>query len=453
MAKENHLKERDNFGSSFGVLVALAGSAVGLGNIWRFPYLVGQDGGAAFIILYLLFVAVVCLPIMCSEFIIGRRSQANTVTAFKKLAPGTKWYLVGLLCVVSPFIILSFYSVVGGWSIQYLVKAFSFQFTAAADTDFAALFTDFTTNTWQPVFYLFIFLLLTAAIVILGVNKGIEKFSKVMMPVLFVLMIIIAVRAITMPGAGEGLRYLFKPDFSKINSRVALDALGQAFFSLSLGMGAVITYGSYSSKKENILGISSLTAISDTVFALIAGCAIMPAVFAFGMNPSQGPGLVFVVLPQIFANMPLGGIIAIIFFISLLLAALSSSISLLEVVTAFMVEEWKIKRKAAVLIAFVVFFLLGIACSLSIGPWAEFKVFGLNIFDLFDKVSSNICMMLGALFIVLFVGWKLDKAAVKDELTNQGSLKLPRPLMNFILFIIKYVAPLVILVIAVGNFL
>jgi Na+-dependent transporters of the SNF family len=453
MTKHNQHKDREKFGSSFGVLVALAGSAVGLGNIWRFPYLVGQDGGAAFIILYLLFVVLICMPIMCSEFIIGRRSQANTVTAYKRLAPGSKWYLVGLLSVITPFIILSFYSVVGGWSIQYLFKACSLEFTTEPKPDFGALFNDFTTSTWQPVIYHFIFLALTAIIVMKGVKKGIEKFSKVMMPLLFFLMIIIAIRAITMTGAGEGLKYLFKPDFSKLNSRVALDALGQAFFSLSLGMGAVITYGSYTRKDANILRLSSLTAVSDTVFALISGCAIMPAVFAFGMSPSQGPGLVFVVLPQIFASMPLGGLVAIIFFFSLLLAALSSSISLLEVVTAFMVEEWKMKRKTAVLTAFVVFFLLGAVCSLSIGPWADFKIFGLNVFDLFDKVSSNIFMMLGALFIVLFVGWKLGKVAAEDELTNQGSLKLPRPLVNVLMFIIKYIAPLVILIIAVGNFL
>ena len=444
---------RDSFGSSFGVLVALAGSAVGLGNLWRFPYLVGENGGAAFILIYLGFVLLIGLPILISEFIIGRRSQAAARGAFRKLAPGSRWYVAGSLAVLCCTLILSFYSVVGGWGIEYLVKAFRFEFTQDNTAAMSTMFTDFASSTAGPLICHTVFLVVTGLIVIFGVKNGIEKFSKVMMPLLFVIMIAIAVRSLTLPGAKEGIDYLFKPDWSKVSSGTFLAALGQAFFSLSLGSGMVITYGSYVKKDENIVKIGTETALADTLFALIAGCAIMPAVFAFGISPSEGPGLVFTTLPFIFSQLPAGGIVAILFFLALLLAALTSSISVLEVIVAFCMEEFHLKRKAAVALCLVVLWVLGALCSLSLGILSDFKILGMSIFDLFDYTSANVLMLIGGLLVVLFVGWKLGRKVIHDELTNTGSLKIPVWLLDTLLFLIRFLAPAAIAVIAIFQWI
>ncbi|MDD2594244.1 MAG: sodium-dependent transporter [Bacteroidales bacterium] len=450
--KTNNIEvsSRDNFGSRFGVLVAMAGSAIGLGNLWRFPYLMGENGGAAFIIIYLVFVFVLCLPIMFSEFILGRRSQSNVFGAFRVLAPGSKWGIIGIFGVLASICILSFYSVVGGWSIEYLVKAVLFDFTrAGSEANHATMFSDFVSSPVKPLLYHLAFMALTAFVVLAGIKKGIEKYTKMMMPMLFVMVIIIAIRSLTLEGAGAGVSYMFKPDFSKVTSGTFLAALGQAFFSLSLGCGTIMTYGSYVSKDENIMKCSAYTSIADTLFAIIAGCAIMPAVFAFGISPGEGPGLVFITLPRIFASLPLGGVIAILFFVTLLLAALTSSISLLEVFVSYLIEEFKMKRGGAVAIAFGIILLLGCFCSLSQGAMSGVKLFGMNIFDLFDYVSSNVLMPIGGLLIVIFVGWRLGKTAAFDELTNHGTLKIPQWLLETVFFIIRFVAPVTIAVIMI----
>ena len=445
---------RDTFGSSFGVLVALAGSAVGLGNLWRFPYLVGENGGAAFILIYLVFVVLIGIPILMSEFIIGRRSQANARGAFKKLAPGSRWGIAGILAVLCCIMILSFYSVVGGWGIEYLYKAFRFDFTTEGDdVVLSTLFSDFASSSWRPLLCHTLFLLLSGLIVILGVKNGIEKFSKVMMPILFLIIIGIAVRSLTLPGASAGIDYLFKPDWSAVTADTFLAALGQAFFSLSLGSGMAITYGSYVSRKEHIMSISGKTALADTLFALIAGCAIMPAVFAFGISPGEGPGLVFITLPHIFSQLPLGGIIAILFFVALLLAALTSSISLLEVIVAFGIEEFHIRRRTAVLLSLAVLWVLGCLCSLSQGVLADRTLFGKTVFDLFDFVSANVLMLLGGLLVVLFVGWKLGRNIIHDELTNGGTLSIPAWFIDTLTFLIRFLAPAAIIVIAVFQWI
>ena len=436
---------RESFGSSFGVLVALAGSAVGLGNLWRFPYLMGQNGGAAFIIIYVAFVCLIGLPILISEFIVGRRSHKGAREAYKSLAPNSFWGIGGIFAVISCTLILSFYSVVGGWGIEYLFKSFSFDFTRDTGTDLTNLFSTFTTSSIRPLIFHTLFLAATAVIVISGVKNGIEKFSKIMMPLLFIIMIGIAIRSLTLPGAEAGIEYLFKPDWSKVTGQTFLAALGQAFFSLSLGSGMVITYASYVSKKENILSLSAQTAIADTVFALIAGCAIMPAVFAFGISPGEGPGLVFITLPHIFSQLPAGGIIAILFFIALLLAALTSSISVLEVIVAFCCEEFKIKRKTAVFLSFAVIWALGCLCSLSEGVLGNIKIFGKNFFDLFDYLSANVLMLIGGFMVVVFVGWRLGRSVMQDELTNSGTLKIPHWFLDVLIFLMRFVAPAAIL--------
>ncbi len=444
---------RENFGNRFGVLVAMAGSAVGLGNLWRFPYLAGTNGGAAFILLYLVFVFILCIPVMYSEFLIGRRSGANAIGAFKTLAPGSKWGIVGLLGVLASISILAFYSVVGGWTIDYMVKAFQFRFTVTDNAVLEGMFAESISSVYEPLLYTAVFLALTAFVVLAGVKNGIEKYTKVMMPLLFLLVIIVAIRSVTLPGAAAGISFLFKPDFSAITTDTVLDALGQAFFSLSLGCGCVITYGSYVKKDEHIMKTSAMTAAADTLFALIAGLAVMPAVFAFGISPSEGPGLVFITLPHIFAQIPFGGVLAILFFFILFIAAITSSISLLEVVVAYLSEEFRIKRAWSVFAGVAGVACLSVLCSLSQGVLADVRIFGLNFFDFFDKLSANIFMPLGGFLIVIFVGYKLGRKAFESELTNDGKLRVATWLLNFTFFSIKYITPLAIGVIMLNGLL
>lgn len=442
--------KRDSFGSSFGVLVAMAGSAVGLGNLWRFPYLVGTNGGAAFIIIYLAIVFVLALPIMYSEFIIGRRAQSNVYGAFKKLAPGSKWGITGALAIICCIMVVSFYSVVGGWTIDYMVKAATLQFT----TDTSALdgmFGTTVTSSWRPLVFMTIFVGLSGFILLAGVKDGIEKYSKVLMPLLFLMVIIISVRSVTLPGAQGGIDFLFKPDFSKVTAQTFLDALGQAFFSLSVGFGIIFTYASYVNKNENIVKMSAQTALADTLFAIIAGVAIMPAVFSFGISPGQGPGLVFVTLPYVFSQIPLGSVLAVIFFFVLFVAAITSSISLLEVTVAYVIEEFKISRKAAVLATVVLVLFLGVFCSLSQGVLGDIKIFGNNIFDLFDKTTANILMPVGALLVVLFVGWKMKREDFIEEITSNGLHKVNPVYLKIIIFSIKYMAPIIIATIMIRS--
>ena len=445
---------RDSFGSRFGALVAMAGSAVGLGNLWRFPYLVGENGGAAFIIIYILLSFLICLPIFISEFVIGRRSQKNAYAAFRDLSGGSAWRWVGLFTIIVPLVVLSYYSVIGGWSVEYLLKSVSFSFTGAASQSvFHTMFTDFVSSTWAPLLVHTVFLIVTTMIVVVGIKDGIEKFSKVMMPLLFIIVVAIAIYSLSLPGAKAGLDYLFNPDFSKITGKACAAALGQAFFSLSLGFGTIMTYASYVSKKENILFQSTATAISDLMFALIAGMAIMPAVFAFGINPQSGPGLVFETLPFVFGQMPAGGVVAILFFLALLVAALTSSISMLEVAVAYLVEEKRMSRVWACVILFVICWVVGALCSLSFGPLSHIQIDGGNLFDFFDNLSSNILMTLGSLLTVLFVGWRLKKTDVYDEFTNGGTLSRSAKIFGVLWFLIRYVCPIAITVIFLSGLL
>ncbi len=444
---------RENFGSRFGALVAMAGSAVGLGNLWRFPYLVGENGGAAFIIVYILLSFLICLPIFVSEFVIGRRSQKNAYAAFRDLSGGSEWRWVGLFTVIVPLIVLSYYSVIGGWSVEYLLKSLSFSFSDASRITMNTMFTDFVSSTWAPLATHTVFLLFTTLIVIVGIKDGIEKFSKVMMPLLFMIVVAIAIYSLTLPGASAGVDYLFRPDFSKIDAKACASALGQAFFSLSLGFGTIMTYASYVSKGENIMTQSAATAISDLMFALIAGVAIMPAVFAFGINPQAGPGLVFETLPYIFGQMPAGGLIAILFFAALLVAALTSSISMLEVAVAYLVEEKKFSRVWACITLFVICWIVGALCSLSFGPLSDIRINGDNLFDFLDSLSSNVLMTLGSLFTVLFVGWRLKRTDIYDEFTNGGTLSTNVRIFGVLWFLIRYICPLAIIsIFLVGIF-
>lgn len=447
------MQDRDTFGSKFGVLVAMAGSAVGLGNLWRFPYLVGTNGGAAFIFIYLAFVFLLCLPLMYSEFVIGRRSRANVFGAFKVLAPKSNWSIVGIIAVLASISIMAFYSVVGGWTVDYFFKALTFQFSTADRNHLDVIFNTTVTSTYKPLVFMAIFVVLTALIVIAGVKKGIEKYTKIMMPLLFLMIILLDIRALTLPGASAGVSFLFKPDFSKVTSDTLLDALGQAFFSLSLGCGTIITYASYVSKNVGIVDTSIKTAVSDTLFAILAGIAIMPAVFAFGISPSEGPGLVFITLPYIFVQIPLGSILAILFFFILFIAAITSSISLMEVAVAYLIEEFKMKRLSAVLLSSAVVLVLGTLCSLSQGLLSGIKIAGRNFFDLFDFLSSNVFMTIGGLLSIIFVGWWLKKEAFKDEMHYKSKNLFCRRYIDVTFFVIKYIAPIVVFVIMLRGWL
>ena len=419
-----------------------------------FPISCGREGGAAFIIIYIALSFLICLPIFISEFVIGRRSQKNAFAAFRDLSGGSAWRWVGLFTVIVPLIVLSYYCVIGGWSIDYLFKSLAFSFSGSGlQSTFNTMFTDFVTSTWTPLICHTGFLLATTVIVMVGIKDGIEKFSKIMMPILFFIVIGIAIYSVTLPGAKAGLDYLFNPDFSKIDAKACAAALGQAFFSLSLGFGTIMTYASYVDKKENALFQSTATAASDLAFALIAGIAIMPAVFAFGINPQSGPGLVFETLPYVFGQMPAGGFIAILFFVALLVAALTSSISMLEVAVAYLVEEKKFSRLAACMTLFAICWVVGALCSLSFGPLSDLKIAGRTIFDFFDNLSSNILMTLGSLLTVLFVGWRMKKTDVYDEFTNGGSHSTNAKIFGVLWFLIRFVCPLAIISIFISGLL
>ncbi|MFV0592891.1 MAG: sodium-dependent transporter [Draconibacterium sp.] len=440
---------REAFGSKFGIIAAAAGSAVGLGNIWKFPYITGIYGGAAFIFVYLGFIAAIGFPIMLSELIIGRNSKRNAFGAFKVLAPGTPWKYIGILGVSAAFFILSFYGVVAGWSVEYIVVSIQQGFSDKSPEQISELFTSFIQAPVKPVIYQLIFMTATGAIVVIGIKKGIEKFAKILMPLLVVILVVLCVKSLTLDGAKAGLLFLFKPDFSKLTGDGILSALGHAFFTLSLGMGTLITYGSYIGKNNNLISTVVNVTVADTVIAILAGIAIFPAVFAFGIEPGQGPGLIFVTLPNIFHQMPGGSVFSFLFFVLLTIAALTSSISILEVVVAYLKEEFNMQRKAATIWATILTSILGIFCSLSMGVLSPFKLFGLNFFDLMDWVSANLLLPLGGLFISLFIGWHFGRKRVQTEVGNGGNLS--GIYLSIFMFLVKFVAPLAIAIVMLNK--
>jgi NSS family neurotransmitter:Na+ symporter len=410
--------KRDGFSNRFGVIAAAAGSAVGLGNIWRFPYVLGENGGGAFLLIYLSIILILGIPLMVTEMSLGRMAGRNVFGTFKFLAPKSKWYLVGVMGIAAAFMILSFYSAVAGWTLEYTYQAVANGFSGKNPEEVNVMFSSFITNDVKTVFWMAVFSMMTAVIVVAGIEKGIERYNKILMPMLLIIILILDIRAITLPGATAGLDFLFKPDFSKINGETFLKALGQAFFSLSLGMGAMITYGSYIRKKENLVSSATWVSFSDTIVAVLAGIAIFPAVFAFQIEPNAGPGLVFQTLPNIFLKMPGGYYFAILFFVILVIAALTSSVSLLEVIVAYFTEELKMTRKAATILGGGTAAILGIFCSISTGSLAGFKIFRMTIFDLLEFASSNILLPLGGLLITIFAGWIIKTKVLKTGISE-----------------------------------
>ena len=450
--------KREHFGGRTAAILALAGSAIGLGNIWRFPYMVGQTGGAAFIIIYLLACLFLSVPIFLAEAIIGHRTHAGTFGALEQLAPGTKWKWLGLLTVFSPLIILSYYSVVGGWSIGYLFQSLTEGFHASDIGTVSSAYAKFISSPGLPLLFHTVFLLGCAVIVSAGVKSGIEKFNKITMPLLFALIVLIMTYSLSLPGAKEGVAYLVKPDFSKITPSAVAAAMGQSFFSLSLGVGTILTYASYIRREENILATGLGTVGFDLLFALIAGFAIMPAVFAAGIEPGAGPGLIFETLPYIFAKMGaavpwVSAVVAVLFFFTIVFAAFTSAISMYEVGVAYLVEQRKLSRHKATVLIFVGTWILGALCSLSFGPLAQTKLFGLSIFSFCDMLTSNFLMTFGGLLFVLFVGWKMDRKAVRDEFTCGGTARFNSAVFDAFWFLLRYIAPPAIVIIFIPNFL
>ncbi len=429
--------------------MAAAGGAVGLGNIWRYPYMLGQNGGGAFLIVNMFFVLMIGIPLMMTEFVIGRRTQSNVVGAYKKLERKKGWATIGYFSILGAVLIYAFYSVVAGWTLNYIVMACTNQLSGLTPNEVADAFASFTSHSFWPVLFQLAFLALTALVISFGVQKGIEKISKILMPVLFFLLLLMVFRSLTLPGAKEGLQFLFKPDFSKLTGAGVLGALGQSFFSLSLGMGAMVTYGSYIRKEDSLFKTSLWISVCDLLVAILAGVVIFPAVFSFGMDPAAGPQLVYVVLPNVFNSMPMGGLFAAVFFLLLGIAALTSTISLQEIIVAFSVEELHWSRRKSSVISMISIFVIGIFCTLSFGPIKHWTLFDRTIFDLFDLITASYLMPIGALATTIFLGWFYPKVEVKDEITNGGALK--GRLFELYYFILRFVAPIALIVILVSG--
>lgn len=418
-------------------MLASAGSAVGLGNIWRFPTECGSNGGAAFILIYLLCVFLLAMPVMIAEFVIGRSSRSNAVGSYRVLAPGKPWVVSGFMGVLAGFLVLSYYSVVAGWTLDYTFESLSGSLLSG--TDFGAFFNDFVTNPWRPVVFLTVFLLLTHFVVSTGVEKGIERYSKIMMPVLLGIILILTCFSLTMPNAGEGIRFLLNPDFSKVTKDVILSAMGQAFFSLSVGMGTLATYASYFNRETKLLPSAIGVCTIDTLVAVSAGFIIFPAVFSVGVSPDSGPGLVFITLPYVFqealGSMPiLQYAFSGLFYVLLLIAALTSSISMHEISTAYIHETFKLSRPKAAAIVTGICLVMGIACSLSFGIWKGVTVMDMGFFDLFDFITAKFLMPLGGLLICTFVGWDMNKRIVAQELNSRFT--------SMLMILFSWVAPI-----------
>ncbi len=438
--------DRGSFGSKIGVILATAGSAVGLGNIWRFPFMTGQNGGAAFILIYIGCILLLGIPGMISEFVVGRHSKTNAARAYMQLAGSRRWGAIGYMGIITSMIILGFYAVVAGWCLQYLWASLAGELNG--DAEFVSrYFTAFSSNPIKPVLWGLAFILMTHLVIVRGVRSGIERVSKMLMPTLFVLLLILVVASCMLPGAGRGVEFLLRPDFTKVDSSVFLEALGQAFFSLSLGTACLCTYASYFGRSTNLMRSAFQIAAVDTVVAILAGLMIFPAAFSVGISPDSGPSLIFITLPNVFreafAAMPLVGyVISVMFYILLALAALTSTISMHEIGTAFFHEELHHPRRHA---AWIVTGVTGIICvlsSLSVGALPVLRIAGMQLMDAFDALTAQILMPIGAFLTCLYVGWFAPHKDVREELTNDGTLR--NRFFHTYLFVVKYVCPVCI---------
>lgn len=446
------MTERAGFGSRVGMVLATAGSAVGLGNVWRFPFMAGENGGAAFIVIYIICILLLGIPGMISEFIVGRHAATNTVRAYDSLSRGKPWRLVGMLGILTGTIILGFYSVVAGWCLQYLYASIVGQIRG--DADFVRdYFVEFSSSPIKPILWAAAFILLTHTVVVRGVRRGIEKASKMLMPTLFLLLMILVVASCLLPGAMAGVEFLLKPDFSKVDGKVMLEALGQAFFSLSLGTACLCTYASYFKKETNLTRSAFMIGLIDTLVAILSGLVIFPAAFSVGVNPDSGPSLIFITLPnvfqQAFASMPaVGYMISILFYALLSLAALTSTISMHEIGTAYFHEELKRPRRTSAWVVTGAALVISILSSLSCGAM-DLKLLGMPMLDFFDRLTAQAMLPLGSFLTCLFVGWYVDKDIVRGEFTSQGSLS--GRAFPIYLFFVRFICPLLILAVFLNQ--
>ena len=432
-----------------GIILATAGSAVGLGNIWRFPYMAGMNGGAAFILFYLVFVLMLGVPGMMAEFVVGRSAESNAAGAYNKLAGKTPWRVIGYLGVITSMIILGFYAVVAGWCLQYLLASV----IGHVNDDVSYVthyFQEFSSNPWKPALWAVSFIGLTHLVVARGVQNGIEKASKLLMPTLMILLVVLIVASCMLPNAWKGVVFLFKPDFSKMTHSVLLEALGQAFFSLSLGTACLCTYASYFTRQTNLMKSAVQIALLDTVVAVLAGLMIFPAAFSVGVNPDSGPSLIFITLPNVFheafAAVPVVGyVIAILFYALLALAALTSTISMHEIGTAFFHEEFHVSRGRGAWVVTAICSVIAVLCSLSNGVLADFKLLGMGLLDFCDSLTAQVLLPLGSLLTCLFVGWYIPRKVVHDQITNWGTLR--GGLLDLFLFFVRFVCPICIIAI------
>ena len=442
--KTDNNNQRGFWGSRFGFILAASGSAIGLGNIWKFPYIVGENGGGAFVLIYLICIFIIGTPIMLAEFTLGRKTNLNPVGAFHSLKPNSAYTSIGYMGVLAGFLILSFYGVVGGWTFAYVVKSVTgsvLSFTSPKEA--GSFFGTFISNTGETLLYHALFMGLCIAIVLRGVHGGIERACKILMPTLVLFLFLLMIRSLTLDGAMEGVGFYLNPDFSKISVNTVLIALGQAFFSLSLGMGCMITYGSYLSEKENLTSSTVYVVMFDTLIALLVGMVIFPAVFAMGLEPTEGPSLVFSVLPTVFNSMPMGHVVSIIFFTLLAIAAITSGISLLEVVVAYFIDQRGWQRKKAVIIVGSSIFAFGIPSGLSFGAMAELKLAGMTFFDHVDNIASNYLLPLGGMLTAIFVGWVWGTNNAHIEIEKYKN-KFNFPWAQCWEFLIRYITPVAV---------
>lgn len=443
-----HQQGRAQLGGRLSAVLVAAGSSVGLGNIWRFPYVAGDNGGGAFLVVYILCVVVLGLPLMLAEFSVGRAAHRNAVGAYRTF--DRRWSLVGYNGVLTAFLILGFYFVVSGWTAEYMIHSLTGDLARCASADeYRAVFDRFVASPWKPILYTALFVLTTHMIIAKGVQKGIERSAKLLMPLLFVVLAALAIHSLLMPGSGEGIRFFFRPDFSKITPSTVLVALGQAFFSLSIGVGTMVTYASYFRPEANLRHTALHVTILDTLVALLAGAMIFPAVFSVGIEPAAGPSLVFITLPGIFNGLPLGMVWSTVFFLLLVVAALTSTISLHEVVTAYLHEEWRLDRRTAARATTAATMALAAAASLSLGTMKEWTIAGLTFFDSLDFLTANVLMPAGGFFTCLFVGWRFDKRLLRAQLTNDGAL--PGRIYPLLRFLLQWVCPALMLLVFLDS--
>ncbi len=445
------MQAREQWKSRTGFVLAAAGSAVGLGNIWRFPYLAGEHGGGVFLALYLVFVFTIGISILLAELTIGRAAKRQPAGAFRILGSG-RWHAAGYFGVAAAFFVLSFYSVVGGWTLAYIVKTITGGLDGATAASARQTFTTLIADPFKPMAYHGAFMALTTLVVIRGVSRGIEATSKILMSALFILLLILVGRALTLPNAGAGLAFFLQPDFQKVTGGTVIAALSQAFFSLSVGLGAMITYGSYLSTQESLPKSAAWIAVIDSGVAFLAGLMIFSAVFAFGLNPAAGPGLTFVTLPTIFGKMPGGPIFAFAFFVLLAVGALTSAVSLLEVAVAYLIDEHGVSRTKAALLLGSIIFVLGIPSSLSLGVWRDFTLFGLGVMDFMDAATTKVLMPLGSILLSLFAGWAVYPRLARELMHRQAGEPIAIPLRLWRI-VCKYLGPIAILWIMTAGFL